>query len=165
MQKVDVPKFRKDIIELINFNIEKVKSYDVSEDGSVFTFCGINYSCEITLKEDRVSYDLSIETKYGMSGCGMESNSDNYPLSEPAYEEITLKVYSDLLATVEAIFSGNVYYTSTSNYSYIARKISEDSYEVRFMERKQFLFFPYSSGWEKSYTKTEFDELKLEVLS
>lgn len=165
MRKVDIPKFRKEIVSIIEANRDKVTSFEYKEDYSIFTFCGNEYACEVTLNDKWIGYDLDIDTPEGMSGCGMRGDTDLYPIHGGVHEEAALEVYDNLLATINAIFDGRVFYISNEKYSYTAMKTLDGSYYVDFWERKKFLFWPYSSGWvNRSYTKTEFDKLNLTVL-
>lgn len=166
MRKVDIPKFRKEVVQIIEANRDKVTSFEHEEDYSIFTFCGDKYACEITLTDKWIGYDLGIETPEGMSGCGLVGDTDIYPIYGGKNEEIALEIYDDLLDTVKAIFDGRVYYSSNDKFSYTAKQDLNGKYSVNYWERKKLLFWPYSSGWaNRIYTESEFKKLNLKVLS
>jgi hypothetical protein len=165
MREIDIEAFRKEVVAVIEDNRDKVTSFEAAEDYSIFTFCGKNYACEVTIKNDWIGYDLGIDTPDGMPGCGMQEDTDIYPLKD-GNEEITLRIYDELLATVKALFAGKVYYTCNEEYSYTAIQNDDDTYRVRYWERKKLLFWPYASGWRKdNYSEVEFKKLRLNVLS
>jgi hypothetical protein len=165
MSKVDIPKFRKEVMGVIEANRDRITSLESADDGSIFTFCGKNYACEITLNSGWIGYDLEIDTPDGMAGCGMQEDTDIYPLTGDPHEKIASEIYDDLLATVKAILNGHVYYSSNSKESYTAKRNKDGAYTVKYWQRKKFLFLPYSSGWSKEYSKPEFEKLGLKVLT
>lgn len=165
MRKVNIPAFRKKIVGIIEDNRDKVTSFEHADDYSVFTFCGKSYACEVTLNDKWIGVDLDIETPSGMGGCGLMIDTDIYPIYGGKNEERALEIYDDVLATVNAIFAGNVYFTSNEKFSYTAVKNSDGTYTVRYWERKKLLFWPYSSGWiSYTWSKEEVDKLNLQVL-
>ncbi len=166
MRRVDIPKFRKEIVGIIEANRDKLTSFVHEEDYSIFTFCGKNYACEVTLNDKWIGYDLDIQTPDGMSGCGLVGDADIYPIYGGKNEEIALEIYDELLDTVNSIFEGRIYYSSNEKFSYTAKRLIGGTYSVNYWERKKLLFWPYSSGWaDRTYTEAEFKKLNLKVLS
>lgn len=164
MRKIDIPAFRKEVMAIIEANRKKVTSLEAADDNSIFTFCGKNYACEITLNEKWIGIDLGIDTPDNNVGCGYESDTDLYALDFD--EKVTLEIYDDLLSTVKAIFAGKVYLTSNEKFSYTAIENEKGTYKVRYWERKKFLFWSYMSGWWKDdFSESEFKKLKLNVLT
>lgn len=164
MRKIDIPAFRKEVVEVIEANRKKVTSFEAADDYSIFTFCGKNYACEITLDNKWIGIDLEIDTPDQMVGCGYELDTDLYPLDFD--EKVTLEIYEDLLLIVKALFAGKVYYTSNEKFSYTAIENNDETYKVKYWRRKKFLFWSYVTGWWKDdYSKPEFEKLKLKVLA
>jgi len=162
MRTVNIPKFRKEILKLLDDNREKITSLETNDDNSLITFRGKHYSCEVTLSDQLVAYDLDIQTPDGMMGCGMISDTDIYY----EHERITLEIYDDLVATVKAIFDGRLFYSSNDKHSYTAKQKDDGTYSVDHWERRKFLFWPYSEGrTDRIYTKSEFKKLNLKVLN
>lgn len=163
-RKVNIPEFRKEVLAVIEANRKKITDLDAAKDGSIFTFCGKSYACEVEVSDKWIGYELQITTPEGTAGCGMQDNIDPYP-QEDEDDHIILKIYDELLATIKAIFNGEVYYSTNEKFSYTAQKNDDGTYRVNYWERKKFLFLPYSSGWTKEYNQVEFEKLNLKVLS
>ena len=161
MRKVNIPKFRKEIVGLIKSNENKVTSFEHADDYSIFTFCGKDYACEITLNDKWIGYDLGIETPPRTMDCGL----NNYIIYDDKDEDAALEIYDDLLRTVKAIFSGNFYYSSDEKRSYTARPKDDKIYYVNYWEKRKLLFWTYASGWtENEYEEADIKELQLKVL-
>lgn len=164
MRKIDIRAFRKEVVAVIEANRKKVTSFESADDYSIFTFCGKNYACEVTLEDKWISIDLGIDTPDKMVGCGYELDTDLYPLDFD--KKVTLEIYDDLLLIVKALFIGRVYYMSNERFSYTAIENDDGTYKVKYWRRKKFLFWSYGSGWWKDdYSKAEFKKLKLKVLT
>lgn len=165
MRKVNIPKFREEIVGLIESNRDKVTSFEHADDYSIFTFCGKDYACEITLNDKWIGLDLSIDTPPEAMNCGLTNDTDIYPIYGGKNEEIALEIYDDLLRTVKAIFSGNFYYSSDEKRSYTARPKNDKIYYVNYWEKRKLLFWTYASGWtENEYEEADIKKLKLKVL-
>lgn len=157
MRKVNIPEFRKEVVSIIEANRDKVTSFEGDDDYSILTFCGKEYACEVQISLKWFGYDLGIDTPEAQLMCGLEDNDDGY-----MDEDVQIKVFDDLIKTVQAIFDGRVKYLATPNYSYTVRKDLSGTYCVRYSEKKKFLWLTYSSGWYNSeMTEAEYNELKL----
>lgn len=168
MRKVDIPKFRKEIVSIIETNQNQLTSFKHEDDYSVITFCGKDYVCEITLNDKWIGYDLDITTPKETVACGLADDTDIYPIYGGRYEEVALEIYDDLVDTVLSIFEHRMYYYADEKHSYTIRLNKDGSYKVRFWEAKKFLFWKYTSGWrddEHVYSKMDIDRLKLKVLN
>lgn len=163
MLKIDIPAFREEIVGIVEANHEKVTSLEAADDYSIFTFCGKNYACEVTLNEKWIGVDLDIDTLDGMVGCAYQVDTDLYALDYD--EKVTIEIYDEVVNVVKALFAGKVFYTSNEKFSYTAVENADGAYTVNYWERKKFLFWPYASGWWRSgFSRYDFEELKLKVL-
>jgi len=163
MRKIDIPAFREEIVGIIEANRKKVTSLEAADDYSIFTFCGKNYACEVTLNEKWIGIDLYIDTQDGMVGCGYQVDTDLYALDHD--EKVTLEIYDEVVSVVKALFTGKVFYTSNKKFSYTAVENTDGTYTVNYCERKKILLWSYISGWWRSdYSYAEFEKLKLKVL-
>lgn len=166
MRKVNIPEFRKEVVAIIQANRDKVTSFEAEDDYSIFTFCGTMYACEVTLNDKWIGYDLGIEVPKGFMSCGRQEDTDIYPIYGGKNEEIALEIYDDLLQTIRAIFNGEVYYATTPEYEYTARKNKDGTYSTSYMKRKRFLFWRYATGWRNDeLPEIEFRKLDTKVLS
>lgn len=164
MREIDIQKFRKEVLDVIQANHTKITSLEVAKDNSNFTFRGTNYTCTIRIDDKWIGYDLEIKTPRA-TPCGFCEDTDLYSLRN-GNEEITLQIYENLLTTVKALFSGNFYYTTNEKFSYAARRNNDGTFKVEYLERKKFLFLRYLSGWWKdNYSKSEIKKLSLQILS
>ena len=160
MKTINIPEMRKEVMAVVESNRDKITSLEAAEDNSMFTFCGENYVFEVTLSDTWLGYDFIIETPKGSMYCGMENNT-----SGQMQEEAVIGIYEELLKTVRAIFSGNLYFRADDRTSYIAIKNDNGTYTVDFSERKKFLLFFYSSGWfNREFTQSDFEKLGLQPL-
>ena len=109
---------------------------------------------------------MGIDVPEGCMDCGLELDTDLYPLEGGKNEVFALEIYDDLLATVRAILEGNIYYKSTAKVAITARKIKANAYTVNYMQGKKIIFLKYASGWrDRIYDESEFNKLGLTVLS
>lgn len=165
MRKVNILEFRKEVLAILDANRKKVKSLETKKDNSIITFKGNNYTCEVTLNDKWIGYDLDIEVPAKCVLCGLRNDTDIYPIYGE-YEDISLEIYDDLLTTIKAIFTNDVHYISNDKFSYTARRNDDGSYTMKYWERKKFLFFSYATGWSNGgYSKGEFDKIKMSTLS
>lgn len=167
MQKVDIPKFRKEIAALIEANRDMIENFETKDSQPTFIFTGKHYTCEVSLDENWIGYEIDINTPDGMSGCGLRNDTDLYPIHGGKNEEAALEIYDELLDAVKALLSSRIYYSSNEKFSYTAIKHEDGKYDVSYWKRKKLLLlWPYSTGWAgREYSEADFKKLNLQVLS
>lgn len=163
VKTIDIAAFRIEILGIVEANREKITSFEIADDHSIFTFCGRNYTCEVTINEKWIGVDLCINTYDGAVSCGYEVNTDLYPLDYDV--EVTLEIYDEVINVVKALFAEKVFYTSNEKFSYTAVENTNGTYVVNYSERKKFLFWSYTSGWlRRDYSRSDFGILKLKAV-
>jgi hypothetical protein len=165
MRKVDIPEFRNEVISLIQTNRKKLTSLEISNDHSDITFCGKHYICKVKLDDTWIGYDLEIKVPKGYMTCGRQNDTDIYPIYGEN-EGASLEIYDDLLKTLQTVFDGKLYYITTPDYEYTARKNNDGTYSVGYMERRKFIFWNYATGWrDDEYLAEDVKTLEMTVLS
>lgn len=166
MSKLDINSLREQVTGLINSNRDCITSFEHADDYSIFTFCGKDYACAVTLNDTWIGYDLLIGELNGSETIRIEVDTDNYPINRPEHKWFAQEIYKDLMLTVKALLSAGVSYSADANETYYARRNEDGSCFLRHVIGKRRWLFKYAEVTEnEEASEDEVLVLKLDTIS